>query len=282
MYHLFKWSRASLSRNDLTRHYEPMQPHLLITLARQLECDVFVDVGSNVGAYALLMSTVPTMTSIHAFEPSPDTFVELQANVALNDVHIHLHNLAVSDREGVLTFGIINALSGANSVVSTSLHSNFVDKVEVKSVRLDDVLSFVGKRLCMKMDIEGHEPAALAGMKETLSRNEVLLQIEDYDQDDSKLPGLLTPLGYRHLFRVGSDRYFTNIAEGLDSGEIVSVFEIATESLVQTNLAVLNEFFSKGPAPLRLPFSGLFAIELGGPLASFARSTRNKLLRRRR
>lgn len=280
MYHHFKWTRSSLGRNELTRQYEPLQPHLLMTLADRFECDMFVDVGSNVGAYALLMSTVPSIRSIHAFEPSPDTFAELRANVSLNNANVQIYNQAVSDRPGVLSFGIVNSLSGANSVIDTSLHDSFVQTIEVNAVCLDDILPDENRRICMKIDIEGHEPAALTGMKKLLSSNDIVLQIEDYSDDTDEILKLLQPFGFKSLFRIGSDRYFSNIAPLLTPEEVIAVFESGAERLVKTNLAALEEVYSKGPAPLRIPLSKSLNIEIGGPLASFARKARQKMLGR--
>ncbi len=48
MYHLYRWTRHSIGRNYMTRHYEPLQPHLLMALARRFECQTFLDVGANV------------------------------------------------------------------------------------------------------------------------------------------------------------------------------------------------------------------------------------------
>jgi FkbM family methyltransferase len=277
MYHLFAWTRKSVSRNELTRHYEPLQPHLLMALASHFGCTTFVDVGSNVGAYALLMSTLPTVTSIHAFEPSPETFAELSANVALNVVNVQLHNKAVSDRPGVLAFGIVNSLSGANSVIDPSLHRGFERTIEVEAVRIDDVLSEEGRRICIKIDVEGHEATALAGMTGLLSRNQIVLQVEDYNSDSDELDSILTPYGLHSLFRIGADRYFSNIKPLLSDRECLTIFEIAAKSLVETNLAALEERYPQGITPISVGLPGNVKLQIGGGLATFARKLRKTI-----
>ena len=277
MYHHFKWTRKSDVRNDLTRHYEPLQPHLLVALASHYQCETFLDVGSNIGAYALFMSTLPTIKDVHAFEPSPETFAELSANVILNSANIQLHNKAVSDRAGVVSFGIVNTFSGANSVIQTSIHSRFERKIDVEAIRIDDVLSEEGHRVCIKIDIEGHEALALAGMAGYLSRNEIVLQIEDYSKDGSELDAVLEPLGFRSLFRVGADRYFSNIHPTLSDRERVSIFEAAAERLVETNLAALQKLYLQGVTPVTVALGGAVRVQVGGRLATSARTIYRKV-----
>jgi predicted RNA methylase len=48
-------------------------------------CDVFVDIGANVGAYSVLASGVVGAKTF-AFEPVPQTFACLRDNVRMNDL----------------------------------------------------------------------------------------------------------------------------------------------------------------------------------------------------
>lgn len=272
MYHRFKWTRKSSHRNQLTKHYEPLQPHLLAKLASHYECVRFLDVGSNIGAYSLFLSTLPTIKEIHAFEPSPETFAELEANVALNSADIQTHKKAVSDRAGLLQFGIVNMMSGANSVINTSIHNRFQRQIEVETVRIDDLFPEKGQRACVKIDIEGHESVALAGMSEFLSRNEVVIQVEDYGKDSNDMESTLKSLGFQSLFRVGVDRYFSNIQPTLTDQERVRIFEAAADGLVEANLADLETMYSAGVSPVTIPFGTALKVQLHGRLATFVRT----------
>ncbi len=284
MYHTFKWTRPSIGRNFLTRHYEPLQPHLLMELAGSLQCDTFVDVGANIGAYSLLMTTLPSIKKVHAFEPSPETFGELQRNIELNDkaATIVAHNKAVSDAPKTLRFGIINTFSGANSVIGTTIHAaeKFEREIQVAGAPLDSFLTETGCRICLKVDVEGHEREALAGMSGLISRNEILLQIEDYSDSDAELTKLLGGSGFQHLFRIGADRYFTNIQPALDAAAIIASFERASAKLIESNLAALQESFgAEGVSPINIRLGKLLTVQLKGPTASLARKIRAKFRR---
>lgn len=276
MYRSFSWTRASGFRNDLTRAYEPIQPLLLRALAQRSNCNVFIDVGANIGAYSVLMSEVQGIREIHAFEPAPETFGELVRNVEMNGLggRITAHQKALSDSTQAVRFGIVNRLSGANSILSTSIHSSFEKEVEVQAVRLDDYLPVKGQRLCLKIDVEGHERQALAGMSSILSDNSVLLQIEDYGNDANDLPAFLGQFGLRSLCRVGPDRYFTTSGK-LGDGDAVSAFEAASSDLVHEALADLREREGDGIRPIKINVGPWISFLLRGPAARVARRIRH-------
>lgn len=282
MYHLFRWTRASRGRNFLTRHYEPLQPYFLMALAERAGCDTFLDIGANIGGYALLMTKVPGVRQVHAFEPGPDSFEQLRENVRLNELEgkVSLHNKAVSDRPGELRFGIVHPLSGANSVIDTSIHvsDKFARDIRVEAVMLDDYLPLSGQRLCVKMGIEGHERAALAGMAGVLADNDIVLQIEDRQGTDTDIAGALQGYGLRPMTVIGPDRYFTNIEALLSDREIVHVFEHASVALVEASLALLQECYgADGVSPVDIGLGRLAGVQLKGPAATLARRVRAAL-----
>jgi FkbM family methyltransferase len=225
------WTPASVNRNEITKQFEPIQPFFLLALARRLRCETLLDIGANVGAYSILFAEM----RVHAFEPAPDAYRELVSNIQLNGLsgRITAHQIAVSDRRGKATFGMVDELSGRNSIAATSIHADFNAEIEVTTAPLDDLLNLSMERVCIKLDIEGHEPAALAGMAKLLTSNNILLQVEEWGDHD--LPGLLAAVGLKRLCRIGHDHYFTNI--GCEPETLVEAFEEASERLIESNLA---------------------------------------------
>jgi FkbM family methyltransferase len=276
LYRNFKWTRASGFRNDLTKAYEPIQPLLLSAFAKRASCNTFIDVGANIGVYSVLMSQVESIREIHAFEPTPGTFRELVKNVEMNGLggRITAHQKALSDSAKSVRFGIVNPLSGANSIVSTSIHSRFEDEVHVAAVKLDDYLPLKDKRLCLKIDVEGHEREALSGMSSILSDNPVVLQIEDYASNADDLPRVLGQLGLHSLCRVGPDRYFSNLSD-LGDGDVVSAFETASSALIREALADLQDREGNGIRPIQINVGRSFSFVLKGRAAASARRIRH-------
>ena len=69
------------------------------------EGDLFLDVGSNVGAYSILACGACGSRGI-AFEPVPETFRRLQANLRMNDLadRVEARNQGVGDAPATLRF----------------------------------------------------------------------------------------------------------------------------------------------------------------------------------
>jgi FkbM family methyltransferase len=220
------------------------------------------------------MTTVPSMAELHAFEPSPDTFSELESNIRLNGLPIVAHNVAVSDQAGTLHFGIVNRLSGANSVVDTSIHHHFERQIEVPAVQLDELLHLRGRKVCIKMDVEGHEEKAISGMANIFADNDVVLQIEDYGSGN--ISELSESASLKPLFRVGADRYFASKGVALTAEDMVEIFEVASAALVQSRLAELQEIYIDGEAPLEIGVGRNVRVQVRGKPASLARWLRGR------
>ena len=61
----------------------------------------FVDVGANIGCFTLLAARLSEQGSIYCFEPDPDAFSRLQANIDLNSFkNVHAFPLALGQRAG--------------------------------------------------------------------------------------------------------------------------------------------------------------------------------------
>lgn len=275
MYQQFEWTELSINRNAILRRFEPIQPFVLICLAEKLACEEFIDVGANIGAYSLFLSRLPTIREVHAFEPSPDSYRELKQNIVLNGLSgkIITHQQAASASRGSLTFGMSKPLSGTNSVVSTSIHeaSSFERQIEVESIRLDDAMAIRGQRICLKIDVEGHEREALLGMRELLSRNTVVVQIEHYEGGRDYM-SIFAEAGFRKLFQLGPDLYLTN-AEFTEA-DAIEVLERAS--------ALMIEAAKRAPRTTRtihIRAGKWLDVQLDGPLAKAGRSGRSALRR---
>lgn len=147
--------------------------------------DAFLDVGANVGLYTLLAaSSVGASGRIEAFEPAPKARQMLLECVQLNGLHqVHVHSYAVTSHSGRVPFVECGATSRIAVVGTSSLDctprpdsrcgadpqeaESLVDKT-VDCVTLDDTVSGVSFR-AGKLDIEGAEPAALAGATRMLA-----------------------------------------------------------------------------------------------------------------
>lgn len=132
--------------------------------------DLFVDVGSNVGTYALWAADAGA--TVIAIEPGPTTAQRLRENVGLNDLPITVLECALAAKPGSMLLS--RGLDTTNHLLLDSGATG--DCVEVET--LDNV---VGERTVagMKIDVEGAERLVLEGARAALSSGRIrAMQIE--------------------------------------------------------------------------------------------------------
>ena len=123
---------------------------------------VFVDVGANVGTYALVLARdVGTNGKVIAVEPHPVTHARLQFNnMASGYSQTRLLAAAVSDSDGEVLIETDGDNLGASHVVTSAATAS---AIKVPALRLQRILEEAGiaKVDALKIDIEGFEDRAL-------------------------------------------------------------------------------------------------------------------------
>jgi FkbM family methyltransferase len=147
----------------------------------------FVDVGAHIGVYALL--TCQRASRVVAFEPDPYNFSALKYNASKSGCrNIDVRMEAVADRSGRQIFRAFRSTFGS------SLLPREVDEyrlLEVNTVSLDDALRDVDlANLVVKIDVEGAEPLALAGMGHIISHAHRLTTFFEINPEALEVGGL--------------------------------------------------------------------------------------------
>lgn len=154
----------------------------LTAVAQRMPDDVTIfDVGANIGLSAVTLAILKPKARIVAFEPSPPNLVFLRQNVA-PFTNVSIVAAAVSDSETTLRFHA--AAYGAGShVVGRSHITEGLPTVDVPAICLDHYARDHGLHPALiKIDVEGHEPEALAGARAILAadRPHVLLEFNTW------------------------------------------------------------------------------------------------------
>jgi FkbM family methyltransferase len=181
----------------MTGYYELESSHFL---ARSIKPqDHAFDVGANFGYYTMMMGIlVGWKGKVVAFEPHPGLITLLRENKLINwvDPWVDIVAGACMEKAGeTLTLHASGARLANTSLTPIELADGFENDFkfhafEAKTVRIDDSLASVdGKVDFMKIDIEGAEPFALRGARETIAANPQIRIMMEWS------PGQLQTLG---------------------------------------------------------------------------------------
>lgn len=149
--------------------FRSWEPHLTRFFENELRPQhTFLDVGANVGYFTVLAAA--RVQRVVAFEPAARTHRYCAANIALNGLtNVELLPCGLWTEDASLPLS--GETGGVNSVVGD------IDDWSHETIRVVSLDSFVRSGALalprldhVKLDIEGAELAALAGMRETVAR----------------------------------------------------------------------------------------------------------------
>jgi len=191
------------------------EPGTLRSYARLLrEGDVALDIGANIGAHTLHIARgVGERGRVIAIEPTDFAFGKLRRNLALNPVLA----ARVDTRQALLV-----APGGAKEPEPVYASWPLAARDDLHPLHLGQLMSTSGARALsldellaplaleridfIKIDIDGHECAALSGARDALLRYRPVIVMElapyvlrERDTDLAELLGLLAPVGYRFV-----------------------------------------------------------------------------------
>lgn len=167
--HQFKKIDGRLFVKDVLGEQAPGSPHLYTRPGHDVrEGDIVIDAGVCEGNFALRY--VNTASAIYLFEANPEWEKPLYYTFRDDFPRVSFHRQFVSGTNGA------------------------------GSVTLDAVLpEMFGRRVFLKMDIEGAEPYALKGARGLLQKNDVTCSVCSYHRanDEVRIKSVLRHLGYR-------------------------------------------------------------------------------------
>ncbi len=130
--------------------------------------DVVVDVGANIGMVTMMAARLVGATGhVYAVEPQVDLAEQVALSARLNGYrNVSVHAIALSDTSGQMTLvvpidnagaaSLVGGQSGRTATVNVERTDAFLRSIGVGDVRL------------LKIDVEGHEAAVIAGATSAL------------------------------------------------------------------------------------------------------------------
>jgi FkbM family methyltransferase len=156
-----------------------------------------IDIGANVGFFAIFSAALSPEVELHAFEPFPNNVDQMRKNLQLNGGrhHVHIHPEAISDKAGTVQLYYTPGDDSGCSLSEAKDHS-----LPVSAVAVNDLYKTCGVEDCdvLKMDCEGSElPILQAASAETLGRIRTIILEYHAEAEVSELVGILTRSGFR-------------------------------------------------------------------------------------
>ncbi len=162
-------------------------PYILDYMEMFLAPDTMVlDVGANIGAYAIPLAKAFADIEVHAFEPNPAAIERFRRNLSINRIkNIRLHECAVGAEPGRLE---LHAFSegdlGLSSFVIPPKRGSKAIPVQVISLDEFFLPSLSSKRPVsfIKIDVQGFEFQVIAGARNLIEKWKppILLEHEDF------------------------------------------------------------------------------------------------------
>ena len=165
--------------------YEPATWQVIRAFVRQ--ADVFWDVGSNIGLYAVLAKKTNPALRVEAFEPVPSLAEANRKFQQANQTGVVPRQMAVSDHGNGAAISIPKYADVTEVEPTATLESQVnlspgagIDLVKVETTTLDALAGTVkpADRLFIKIDVEGHENHVLKGARKLLASQRPVILCE--------------------------------------------------------------------------------------------------------
>lgn len=201
---------------------EPWEPDIIAFIRKHCSTGDVVHAGAFFGDGLPAISTALVAgATLWAFEPNPEPFRCASVTKTINKLdNVQLFEAALSDKQSIseLTFvsgsdrqfsseawiedGEISASAGSSSVPFWRVGPQTI--VPIRTTTIDAIVPPDRKVTVIHLDLEGHEPQAIAGAMETIRRCRPIMIVEvRYTAGDAWLIDALSPLGYRETVRFG-------------------------------------------------------------------------------
>jgi FkbM family methyltransferase len=155
-----------------------------------------IDIGANVGLFALYMKSIHPDSQVHCFEPVPQTLRLLQKNTAPHQ-RIAIYPYALSNYSGLDTINLHQANGGENSLKRTSGPGAVTATVQVMDAQTAFVRIGLNYIDILKIDTEGSEVEILESLRNYLPYIGIVMAEYHSEKDRRRIDALL---GHHLLF----------------------------------------------------------------------------------
>lgn len=174
------------------------------------QCQGFLDIGSNIGTYAILLA----QKGLHgyAFEPIKSNYDALRINLILNNLEdkVKAFPVALGDHQGTAEFAFDLVNTGASHLASIHPDDAVLERekeITSEIVPLDNLMDQIQfnkeETIFIKIDVEGMEEKVLLGAKKFLQTYpNIIMVMESKHSGREKLAAVLNDIADFEILEV--------------------------------------------------------------------------------
>ncbi len=167
-----------IGREMLLQRFEWLQIPAMLAACRDLRPEAFIDIGANFGLYTCIIGRQKLANRLIAFEPNRAVAERLWLHAGRNGLTgVEVHETAA----GATRHKAALALGAPGYDALSSVVAAHPGGYEIEVVTLDETLSFAGKAVVVKIDVEGYELEVLQGANNLFRGNYGYAQIESFE-----------------------------------------------------------------------------------------------------
>jgi len=180
---------------------------------------IALDIGANIGNHSLFFSKY--FDAVISFEPAPNNCLLLKANLFLNQTqNITLIEKALSNTNTKMGIDKGNSRNTNNSVSELSKKDEEATNQIMIDVAVGDevieALNLKQKINLIKIDVEGHEPFVVEGLRKTITTHQPIVYWEAFSKEEAeKTKALLMELGYSNFYHLTTKKYQSRLLNKL-------------------------------------------------------------------
>lgn len=177
---------------------------------------IAIDIGANIGNHSLFFAK--KFKQVIAFEPVPNNCWIVKANAYLNRIdNLVLIEKGLSNKNTQMAVDNTNrenTNNGVSEIIENSSKQIIVDVAigdeEIKNLNLNKKIEII------KIDVEGHEPFVVEGLKRTIEKDKPLIFWEAFSRNDAnKTKVLLEQMGYKNFYHITPNKFSNRLLNKL-------------------------------------------------------------------
>ena len=165
----------------------------------------FLDIGANSGYFSFYFASKFKNLKVKAYEPNQEAFEKFNKTLTKNSFNnVEIFNFGLSDIEKkvkMITW-YKHGHAKTNSVILEDNHDINNSKIFETNLKVgDELFNYKNEKMCIKIDVEGHELRVLKGLAKNLKENKCIILVESGDVKFEDVNDFLIKNNYKKIFK---------------------------------------------------------------------------------